>query len=310
MFLPSLAKAQDLNSQVRGKILLQVETKGEAWYVNPDNNERYYLGRPADAFKLMRELGVGISNADYNKFQAKAPVRLAGKILLRVESNGEAYYVNPVDLKPYYLGRPTDAFNLMRQLGLGISNKNLEQIRIRAGYEIKIQESKPTTATATPEICTSTEDVIITPETNDTSATSTEEVATSTETILPACTFNAEYFKNMTLTGFPVLTQNEKSINYEWWTGKPSGFNYNNEFSVRWTSQCEFLAGDYIFTATYDDGMRVYLDDQLIIDDWQKRFETKTTSVEKTLTGATHKIVVEYFEYSQIATAKFSWTKK
>ena len=50
-----------------GRILLQVEKHGEAWYVNPDNNQRYFMGRPGDAFNLMLKLGLGISNNDLNK---------------------------------------------------------------------------------------------------------------------------------------------------------------------------------------------------------------------------------------------------
>ena len=100
---------------------MQVESHGEAWYVNPDNEKRYYLGRPADAFRIMRELGLGISNKDFNSFNGYAPRRLSGKILLKVEDKGQAYYVNPVDLKMYYLGRPADAFRIMRELGLGMA---------------------------------------------------------------------------------------------------------------------------------------------------------------------------------------------
>jgi len=42
-----------------------------------------------------------------------------------VESHGEAWYVYPIDGLRYYLGRPDDAFSIMRQLGLGITNKDL-----------------------------------------------------------------------------------------------------------------------------------------------------------------------------------------
>ena len=49
-----------------GKILLQVQNHGEAWYINPADNKRYFLGRQADAFSLMRKLGAGISNKDFS----------------------------------------------------------------------------------------------------------------------------------------------------------------------------------------------------------------------------------------------------
>ena len=115
---------------LRGRILLQVESHGEAWYVNPVNNQRYYLGRPDDAYAIMRSLGLGISNADFNSFSIKAPARLAGRILLKVQDKGQAYYVDPRELKLYYLGRSTDAYNVMRTKGLGISNRDLATISI------------------------------------------------------------------------------------------------------------------------------------------------------------------------------------
>ncbi len=120
-----------LAKRLSGKILLQVEDKGRAWYVNPLNNLRYYLGSPADAYNLMRKLALGISNDNFSKFKNNtASANLAGRILLKVEDKGEAYYVNPTNLKLYYLGRPSDAFAVMRNLGLGISNENIYQLGI------------------------------------------------------------------------------------------------------------------------------------------------------------------------------------
>jgi subtilisin family serine protease len=121
---------ESLAKSLSGKILLQVEENGEGWYLNPEDNKKYYLGRPADSFNIMRDLGVGISEGNYNSFNKYAPERFAGKILLRVEANGEAYYVNPEDLKMYYLGKPKDAFEVMRNLGLGISNSNIRKINV------------------------------------------------------------------------------------------------------------------------------------------------------------------------------------
>ncbi len=51
----------------RGKIFLQIESRGEAWYVNPADGKRYFLGRPVDALAVMRNLGIGISNSDFDK---------------------------------------------------------------------------------------------------------------------------------------------------------------------------------------------------------------------------------------------------
>jgi exopolysaccharide biosynthesis protein len=137
-FSPFSVNAESLGSRLSGKILLDVEGDGEAWYVYPENNRRYYLGRPTDAFQVMRELGLGIDeysfqqiadnnlkNVDGDLVLAK---RLSGRIILQVEKNGEAWYVNPADLKKYYLGRPTDAFEIMRKLSLGVTKHSLAQV--------------------------------------------------------------------------------------------------------------------------------------------------------------------------------------
>lgn len=132
ILFPAYVQAAPLSlaQKLKGRILLQVESHGKAWYVNPKNEERYYMGRPADAFKLMRELGLGVSNTDFESFATSTPKRLAGKIILKVEDVGQAYYINPIDMNMHYLGKPIDAFNIMRQLALGISNTDLDKILI------------------------------------------------------------------------------------------------------------------------------------------------------------------------------------
>ncbi|NCC70257.1 hypothetical protein EOM09_01610 [bacterium] len=119
-----------LSKRLKGKILLQVEEKGAGWYINPDNEKRYYLGLPSDAFQVMRELGLGVSNENFDSWGEYAPKNLSGKILLKVEDKGQAYYVNPDDLKMYSLGLPSDAFQVMRNLGLGITNDDIRKIDI------------------------------------------------------------------------------------------------------------------------------------------------------------------------------------
>jgi hypothetical protein len=119
--------AQALTARLSGRILLQTQRNGEAWYVYPGDNRRYFLGRPLDAFTVMRKLGLGVTHKFLSSYKT-FPKFTAGKILLDVEKNGEAYYINPVDLKAYYLGRPKDAFKIMREKGLGISNDQLYRI--------------------------------------------------------------------------------------------------------------------------------------------------------------------------------------
>src|SRR3989339_695363 len=103
-FNPGFA-AVSIAERVKGKIVLQVESHGEAYYVYPDNLKRYFLGRPQNAFDIMRALGLGITNANLAKIPKNTDNwtgettfinRIKGKILLQVEQNGENWYLNVV----------------------------------------------------------------------------------------------------------------------------------------------------------------------------------------------------------------------
>ena len=88
IFLAPGAKGAHYIGEATGYFLLQVEDKGEAWYVYPLNGKAYYLGQPEDAFKIMEELALGakhnfIANTDI------FPDQLSGLILLDTEKNGE-----------------------------------------------------------------------------------------------------------------------------------------------------------------------------------------------------------------------------
>lgn len=137
LIIPAKASGEELKEKLAGRILLQVEEKGQAWYIDPTNKNRIFLGQPTTAFRIMRELGLGISNKDLKKIaqadeqksnSRKLAKKLAGRILLAVENKGEAWYVNPLDYKRYYLGRPAEAFVLMQKLGMGVSNDDLKKI--------------------------------------------------------------------------------------------------------------------------------------------------------------------------------------
>ncbi len=71
--------------QQSGKIFLQVESRGEAWWVNPEDNRRYYLGRAQDAYELMRAKGLGITNTNLGSI----PV---SETLMNCEQDTECFY--------------------------------------------------------------------------------------------------------------------------------------------------------------------------------------------------------------------------
>ena len=123
-----------LTNRFKGNILLQVKKHGEAWYVNPIDGKRYYLRDGDAAYMIMRKMGLGITDANLMKIpeaksvkrgDAKLTQKLKGRILLQVQQHGEAWYVNPIDGKRYYMKDGMSAYDMMRTFGLGITDESL-----------------------------------------------------------------------------------------------------------------------------------------------------------------------------------------
>jgi len=125
------SRAQDsLGSRLSGRILLQVEDRGQAWYVNPENEKKYYLGTPEESFALSRQLGFYMDKNILNNYLNNSfPDNYSGRVIINAQETFEAYYINPLDLKALSLNSPQDAFNIMRDLSLGITNEDLKLIK-------------------------------------------------------------------------------------------------------------------------------------------------------------------------------------
>ncbi len=96
---------------------------------NPDTDGDGYL----DGVELLSGYDpLGRGKLSYDD---KLVDRLSGYILIQIQANGEAWYVNPVDKKRYFLSRPFDAFLLMKRFGLGVSTADLRSFGIeRCAY--------------------------------------------------------------------------------------------------------------------------------------------------------------------------------
>ncbi|MFA5248167.1 MAG: S1C family serine protease [Patescibacteria group bacterium] len=125
-----------LINKLKGKILLQTESHGEAWYVNPKDGKRYYMKDGAVAYQMMRNFGLGITDIDLAKIPQEGEKnnnptlveKMKGKILLQVQAHGEAWYVDPKTGYKYYMKDGGAAYSLMRFHSLGITNNDLNKI--------------------------------------------------------------------------------------------------------------------------------------------------------------------------------------
>jgi hypothetical protein len=119
--------------------------------------------------------------------------------------------------------------------------------------------------------------------------------------------WQAAYWNNKRLSGEPVLERREANVDYNWGDGTPAPEIRANDFSARWTRTLTVQPATYRFTASSDDGMRVWVDGQLLIDEWYDH-SLKTVSADLQLEAGAHRIQVDYYENSGGAVAQLSWT--
>lgn len=123
----------------------------------------------------------------------------------------------------------------------------------------------------------------------------------------PQSSWLANYWNNIDLSGPPTLARYEAAVNYDWGTGSPApGTVSNDYFSARWIRAIYFDAGHYRFTTESDDGIRVSIGGNTIINDWRVQ-PLKSNTVEVDLAAGTYAVTVEFFENTGDAVAKFYW---
>jgi len=122
----------------------------------------------------------------------------------------------------------------------------------------------------------------------------------------PAQSTNAwtgSYFANANLQGTPALVRDDPNIDFNWGNASPAAGIPADNFSVRWTRWLYLdTPGNWTFATITDDGARLYIDDQLVIDAWQDQ-QTATRVVTLDLTQAYHLIRLEYYDRSGNAEA-------
>jgi hypothetical protein len=122
----------------------------------------------------------------------------------------------------------------------------------------------------------------------------------------PSHRWRGEYFANRRLSGAPAMVREDAHVDFDWGPGSPGPAIPSNDFSVRWIRTAQLQPGDYRFTVTSDDGIRLYVDNRLVIDQWWDH-PARTFTAYLRLTAGEHLIVVEYYEHTGRAMVHVSW---
>jgi O-glycosyl hydrolase len=119
-----------------------------------------------------------------------------------------------------------------------------------------------------------------------------------------------EYFNNTTLTAPAALTRTDAQVNFDWASGSPATGVTADNFSVRWTGQVEApVSGAYTFATTSDDGVRLWVNGQQLVNNWTDHPPTTDSGPAITLTaGQKYSITMEYYERGGGAVARLLWS--
>jgi hypothetical protein len=119
----------------------------------------------------------------------------------------------------------------------------------------------------------------------------------------------ANYYNNSTLTGPAAFTNIDSAVYFDWYAGSPDPSIAVTTYSARWTGQIEpEYSEPYTFVVRTDDGAKLWVNEQLILDDWRNKVVSDTNSAVINLQGgARYDIKMEYYQNTSTAEAHLSW---
>jgi hypothetical protein len=116
------------------------------------------------------------------------------------------------------------------------------------------------------------------------------------------------YFNRTNLTG-DVVVRLDETIDFDWGTEAPAFRVDRDYFSVLWMGELEAPAsGEFTLGLATDDGSKLFLDDRLVCESWQRQEAVEVTGVALLAAGRRHRLRLEYFEFFGNARARLFWS--
>src|SRR5687767_12585765 len=116
------------------------------------------------------------------------------------------------------------------------------------------------------------------------------------------------YYNRTDFTDF-ALRRVDATVNFDWGSSSPASNIAPDTFAVRWTGQVQAKStGLYTFYTTTDDGVRLWVNNQLLIDRWRNQAATEYRESISLVSGQRYDIKIEYYENTGNANAKLRWS--
>lgn len=216
--------------------------------------------------------------------------------------DGLRLYIDGEKILDKWIDQPNTSYKVNKKLTTGKHLVNLEYYE-NGGYANVVLDW----VNKVPESINFT-DTSISPSPKDDGASKTAVTAmcgVPGENIFNTCYYNGTYNTNFGASSY-FETNNE--INFDWGLNSPNTLVNKDKFSVTWLGNFNFDEGDYNFVVTGDDGVKLIVDNEIVIDKWLDQSATTYTKLKK-LSAGKHLIELKYYENTGYATAKLTWQK-
>jgi hypothetical protein len=116
-----------------------------------------------------------------------------------------------------------------------------------------------------------------------------------------------EYYDNINLTGL-AFNRTNATLDFNWGSASPDPSIGSNTFSIRWTGQVQpQFSETYTFYVSTDDGVRLWVDNQLLVDNWVDQGTTERAGSIALTAYQRYNIKMEYYENAGSAVARLLW---
>jgi PA14 domain len=106
-----------------------------------------------------------------------------------------------------------------------------------------------------------------------------------------------------------VLTRTDGTVDFDWERNSPASQVSSDYFSVKWSGGVRApVSGSYTFTVTGDDGARLFLNGQLVIDAWTDQFPSSYSHTTMLTAGTLYDIELHYYEHDGDASCRLQWS--
>jgi len=178
----------------------------------------------------------------------------------------------------------------------GVPNNNISSVKVPAGLKLTMSDRADFTGSS----------AVYTADTS--SLGGFNNLASSVVVSRLGTGLSGTYYNSLDFSG-PVVLSRTEAVDFDWDAGSPAAGVNQDYFSARWEGRVEADKTElYTFYVTGDDGVRLWVDGQLLIDAWVIQGPTEYSATMNLVAGRRYDIRLEYYEYAGNAEARLRWS--